>query len=387
MTEADEPILEVSGLGKSFAPNLSAARRAGLLGLLSELMPAALRPAGNRGQIDILRDISFTVEKGEGLAILGGNGEGKTTLLRLIAGLIKPDAGGITLRTSVSAVIELGAGVDNLLSGRENAELLLTWHGHPDVRSGVEKAENFAALGDKFDLPVQYYSTGMRARLAYAIAAQQEADLLLLDEALAVGDQDFQEKCMDHIGGHLERGGSLIFVSHNPELVFQCCSKAIVLEKGGIAKAGEVAACLDYYRRHTSPFRKHIPTDAEPSSCRVSIDGASWKDGHIAARIVIESDRPRLLRLVTSTSRGDGPNGTENFFFDKEARAVGKGCTSIDFRIAVDILPHGTNYLGAMLVDAETGKVLTRTGVNGGYAHIYRARPVRQRPSADATSS
>lgn len=387
MTATDAPILEVGGLGKSFAPNLAAARRAGLLGLLSELMPAAVRPAGNRGQIDVLRDISFTVEKGEGLAILGGNGEGKTTLLRLIAGLIKPDAGRIHLRTSVSAVIELGAGVNNMLSGRENAELLLTWHRHPDVRSGVERAEKFAELGDKFDLPVQYYSTGMRARLAYAIAAQQEADLLLLDEALAVGDQDFQEKCMDHIAGHLERGGSLIFVSHNPELVFQCCSKAIVLEKGSIAKAGEVAACLDHYRRNASQFKKHIRNDAEPSSCRVSIEDASWKDGYIEAKIIVESDRPRLLRLVTSTSRGDGLNGAENFFFDKEARAVGGGRTSIDFRIAVDSLPHGINYLGAMLVDAETGKALTRTGVNGGYAHIYRARPLRNRPSAEAASS
>lgn len=371
MNQDRKLLLEVRELSKGFSDDIVSARRAGLRGILSEFLPRLRAKVPGNAHRQVLSDISFDLHKGDSLAILGGNGEGKSTLLRLIAGLIKPDEGSVHLHRRVSSVFELGAGLDDLLSGRENAELLLSWHNHRAVAAGVEAVRMFADLGDKFDLPVQYYSSGMRARLAYAIAIQNEADLLLLDEVLAVGDQIFREKCLKHIEAHRERGGSLIFVSHNPELVFQCCNKAIVLRDGVIAKSGDVAACLDFYAMHMPQFRKDREKKARTEFCTVKIDEARWYDGRIEASVVVHSKKPLRCYIVASLSRKDGLEGADQIFIDPQERTMPVGETHFQFRREAIELQKGVSYLGIMLIDIDTGKALTRSDVSGGYSHIY----------------
>lgn len=237
------PLLEVDGVSKRFARGLRRSLRYGLADIASEFMPWRARaapPALRPDEFWALNDVSLTLAPGDALGIVGHNGAGKSTLLRIIAGLLKPDAGEVRSTGRQGAVIELGSGFNATLSGRDNANLILAWRAIPASQRPalVEQIEAFAELGEMFDAPLVHYSTGMRARLAYAIAVAPPNDLLVLDEALAVGDVAFQRKCLRFLSEHLDRGGALIFVSHNIYQLQTLCNRGILLDRGRIAYAG-----------------------------------------------------------------------------------------------------------------------------------------------------
>ena len=201
---------------------------------------------------EALSGLTFAVRRGETVGIVGENGSGKSTLLKLIAGVLNPTSGLLTRNGRVAAVLELGAGFDPAFSGRSNARLgsALMGYSPRQIDERLERIEDFAEIGEFMDRPVRTYSSGMLARLAFACAVHQDPDILLVDEALAVGDMFFQAKCLEHLRRMIRnQGTTLLFVSHDVVVVNQLCSKALYLEKGRIKAWGQALEVTDAYRR------------------------------------------------------------------------------------------------------------------------------------------
>jgi len=236
--------MSVSNLSKKYCGDLKKALFYGLRDIFGELTRGGVQPDMLRpGEFWALDDISFEVKRGEALAVIGRNGAGKSTLLRVIYGLLKPDAGQVRIAGRSEAIIELGTGFNPLLTGRENAEVGAALHGlDADATAQLlEKVVDFAELAEFIDAPLMSYSSGMKARLAYSLAAHLGPDLLLVDEALAVGDLAFQHKCIRHMRQFVHDGGSLLLVSHNVQQVQTVCDRAILIERGRVVMEGDVA--------------------------------------------------------------------------------------------------------------------------------------------------
>jgi ABC-type polysaccharide/polyol phosphate transport system ATPase subunit len=198
-----------------------------------------------------LRDVSVHVEPGEAVGLIGRNGSGKSTLLRLIAGIIRPTSGGVAVGGRVGSLLELGAGFHPDFSGRENVFLNGTIFGlrKAQIRERFDEIVAFAELEDSIDRPVRTYSSGMYMRLGFAIAAHLDADVLLLDEVFAVGDEAFQRKCFGKIFEFKQRGGTIVFVSHDASQVERLCERAVLLREGRKEFDGTVHEALTRYRR------------------------------------------------------------------------------------------------------------------------------------------
>jgi ABC-type polysaccharide/polyol phosphate transport system ATPase subunit len=197
-----------------------------------------------------LRDFNLRVERGDTVALVGPNGGGKSTVLRLIAGIYAPTAGTVETSGRIAAVIELGAGFNMELTGTENVELYASIMGLQRnlLARHYEEIVSFAGIGKFIDTPVKYYSSGMLARLAFSVAISGQPDILLLDEVLAVGDQSFQEKCFERLRSFQESGGTMVVVSHNLQTVSSLCSRAVWLENGSTRMEGDAGTVVEAYR-------------------------------------------------------------------------------------------------------------------------------------------
>lgn len=198
-----------------------------------------------------LQDINLEIRRGESVALIGANGSGKSTLLKVIAGVLHPTTGAVRVNGSVAPMIELGAGFDSELTARENVFLngAVLGHDRKFMEAHFNNIIDFAELWDFVDVPVKNYSSGMVARLGFAIATEIRADVLIVDEVLSVGDFRFQEKCEKRIAEMMEGGTTLLFVSHSTKQVRQLCQKAVWLKKGRIQMIGEVNEVCDAYER------------------------------------------------------------------------------------------------------------------------------------------
>lgn len=187
-----------------------------------------------------LQDVSFEVEKGESVALIGLNGCGKSTMLKTIAGVLKPTAGKVTVNGSIAPMIELGAGFDMDLTARENVYLNGAILGYNKEQMGIyyDDIVDFSELTDFMDVPVKNFSSGMLARLAFSIATIGKPDILIVDEVLSVGDFRFQEKCEKRIQGMMKEDTTILFVSHSIAQVKKICKRAIWLEKGHVREDG-----------------------------------------------------------------------------------------------------------------------------------------------------
>ena len=255
MTDAAAPVVRVEGLTKRFAGDLRRSLRYALHDIGRELVPRAPIGGPREGEFAALNGVSFELGAGEALGVVGRNGAGKTTLLKILYGLIKPDGGEVRLRGRVGGLIELGTGFDPVLTGRENigvnaAILGLT---PEEATDASEEVLDFAELGDAADMPLRYYSTGMRARLAFAVAAHLRPQVLLVDEVLAVGDFAFQRKCFRHMRRFLDGGGTLVLVSHNVFHVQSLCTRAMLLDRGTCVYAGTAVDTVARYLAAREP--------------------------------------------------------------------------------------------------------------------------------------
>lgn len=196
-----------------------------------------------------LNNISLKVKKGESWGIIGTNGSGKSTLLKLICGILKPYNGSVVMKGSVAPLIELGAGFDGDLTARENIFLNGAVLGYDKkfMQKHFDEIVDFAELADFLDMPIKNYSSGMAARLGFAIATVVRPDILICDEVLAVGDYAFQQKCEKRMKNMREQGTTLLFVSHSIESVKEVCDHALWLDKGVVKMNGDVQKVCDAY--------------------------------------------------------------------------------------------------------------------------------------------
>ncbi|MBU0664986.1 MAG: ABC transporter ATP-binding protein [Proteobacteria bacterium] len=232
----------------------------------------------------ILRNLSFELNAGESLGVIGVNGAGKSTLLKLLTRTSVPSEGTIEIHGRVSALLELGMGFHQDFSGRVNALMTCQMMGYSseEAHALLEEIREFSELGDYMDQPVRVYSTGMQVRLAFSAATVRRPEILIVDEALSVGDAYFQHKCISRIREYRDQGTTLLFVSHDPGAVKSLCNRAILLDGGAIVKDGAPDTVLDYYNSVIA--RKKLDEDIRQVE---GVDGRiSTRSGNGTARIM-----------------------------------------------------------------------------------------------------
>ena len=259
-----------------------------------------------------LHDVSLGVAHGEAVGLIGRNGSGKTTLLRLIAGIIKPTTGRVQAEGRIGSLLELGAGFHPDFTGRENVHLNGAIQGlrRRDLRERFDEIVAFAELEHAIDRPVRTYSTGMTMRLGFAVAAFLDADILLLDEVFAVGDEAFQRKCFGRIFAFKEAGGTIVFVSHDASAVERLCERSVLLEAGRVAFDGPTHEAVASYRRS-------LAADVDPAergaglrewgSGELTIASASLVGQEGSERLQFLSGEPFALRVAIAAHDGTPP--------------------------------------------------------------------------------
>ncbi|PKQ46709.1 ABC transporter ATP-binding protein [Confluentibacter flavum] len=247
--EENEVLVNVEGVSKKFCKDLKTSLWYGVKDLVSNVYGNKNERALRNKEFWAVKDVSFQLRRGECLGLIGHNGAGKSTLLKILNGLLMPDAGKVTIKGRVGALIELGAGFNPILTGRENiynngAVLGFT---KKEINAKVEDIIDFAEIREFIDMPVQNYSSGMKVRLGFAVAAQMEPDVLIIDEVLAVGDLGFIMKCFKTIDNLLDNT-AIIYVSHNMPTVSRLCDHVILMEKGkSVFQGDEVGKAIDLY--------------------------------------------------------------------------------------------------------------------------------------------
>ncbi|MBD8894688.1 ABC transporter ATP-binding protein [Desulfovibrio desulfuricans] len=265
---SEKPIIEVKGLWKRYG--------------LPPFLPWKKQHVADHEWA--LRDINFTLPRGGSLGILGRNGAGKSTLLKVLAGVTPPDKGTVNVYGRIFPMIELTAGMSMELSGRENIAILGTMMGlsRTEIQAVAAKVEDFSELGDWLLRPVWQYSSGMVSRLAFGIALYVQAELLIVDEALSVGDIMFQKKCLNAIYAMLEQGVSLLFVSHSPAAITRICTDGMLLESGKMLYYGTSMETLDEYYATLGiagkTTRKLLPEDQRQGSGDMRVTSIEFLD-------------------------------------------------------------------------------------------------------------
>jgi lipopolysaccharide transport system ATP-binding protein len=234
-------LLKVENIGKAYRNYCSEWQR------IARWFYLPIRPSEEHW---VLKGIDFTIERGEAVGIVGQNGAGKSTLLKMITGTLQPTQGRVQIAGRVAAILELGMGFNPELTGRQNVYHVggMLGFSHQQVSMVIEEVEEFAEIGEYFDEPVRTYSSGMQVRVAFSIATAYRPDILIVDEALSVGDARFQHKCMQRIRYYQQEGMSLLLVSHASDTVRMFCQRAIYIRDGKIEKIGDAASVMDYYQ-------------------------------------------------------------------------------------------------------------------------------------------
>jgi ABC-type polysaccharide/polyol phosphate transport system ATPase subunit len=234
-------LIRAENIGKCYASSLTAAR------LLRYISPWPMRP--REGDFWALRNVSFSINTGSVLGIIGRNGSGKSTILQVVAGLLEPSEGQLEVRGKISALLELGAGFNPEFTGRENIFLSGSVHGQSRDQMEERFADivSFADIGPHLDQPVKTYSSGMFARLAFAVAIQVDPDILIVDEILSVGDLGFQAQCFRKIEQLREKGTSILFVTHDLNAIQTLCDHVILLDQGRVREEGNPQDVVNAY--------------------------------------------------------------------------------------------------------------------------------------------
>ncbi|WP_181312318.1 ABC transporter ATP-binding protein [Nocardioides campestrisoli] len=215
---------------------------------LKQIVIAKAKGQRTHDTFNAVDDVSFTVSEGESIGLMGLNGSGKSTLLKMISGVMRPDEGTVLTRGRIAGLIATGAGFDMQLTGRENLWLNAAILGmsRAETQRKFDEIVEFAELGKFLDTAVAYYSSGMKARLGFAVAIHVDSDIFIADEALAVGDRPFKRKCKDKMDEVRQAGTTIFYVSHAPGSVRKLCDRVLVLEKGRLTFDGDVDAGIKF---------------------------------------------------------------------------------------------------------------------------------------------
>ncbi len=320
-----------------------------------------------------LKDVTFSVKPGEAFAIIGQNGSGKSTLLKILTSIVQPDSGVIRVNGKVSALLELGAGFQPDLTGRENIYLNGSILGlsRAQITDRFDDIVGFSELDAFIDTPIKHYSSGMYMRLGFSIAIHVDPDILVIDEVLAVGDQNFQHKCLDRIRDFKRRGKTIVFVSHDLATVSQLCSRAILLHEGRVVARGSTSKAIDHYHvinqenRDQRMIDEHVAVTEELQdrwgNRAIEITAVEFLDGTGQKTVCFRTGDPFRVRISYRASqrierpvfgvaihRNDGthvngPNTKISGAVPEYIEGSGAACFAID---SLPLLP-GTYYFTA----------------------------------------
>ncbi|MFN2470710.1 MAG: ABC transporter ATP-binding protein [Gaiellaceae bacterium] len=330
-------------------------------------------------EILALRDVSFQVERGESVGVVGRNGSGKTTLLRLVAGIFAPTSGRIEVGGSIGSLLGLGAGFHPDFTGRENVFLNGALHGlsRRFVRERMDEIVAFAELDRFIDLPVRTYSSGMNMRLGFALATHLEADVLLLDEVFAVGDEAFQRKCFGKIFEFKNRGGTIFFVSHAAPAVESLCERSLLLRAGQLEFDGPTTDAIARYQRLLAEEENPVERGAglqEWGSGEARVTEIALEDATGGPRRQYLSGEPLVTRLRVEVAPGCPPPQVTLEVHLAGGALVGSSAQQLAelgwdgaggacwLRFEVESLPlaDGRFELAVTLADPESGHVYHR---------------------------
>jgi ABC-2 type transport system ATP-binding protein len=321
-----------------------------------------------------LHDVSFTIEQGETVGILGHNGSGKSTLLKCIAGILTPSSGQVLVRGRLASLLELGAGFHPDLTGRENVFINAAFLGMPrkEIAARFDEIVDFAGLEQFIDEPVKHYSSGMYVRLGFAVAVNLDPDVLLVDEVLAVGDEVFQLKCMSRIKQFQDEGRTIVLVTHAAETVRQVCNRAIVLDHGNMVIDDEPGKAIRVFREY---LHGHPPAALDAESfieSPLTIGDVRVHHDHESSRRHVHVGESVWVDIEVTTTRPIDDAILDLEVTDNEGRILYHVDTdSLDERIApldgacslrVDIgrigLLDGEFPINLKLIERSTGRVL-----------------------------
>ena len=306
-----EPVISVEGLGKRYY--LAHEKRSDTL---RDSLTRKFRQLGrsltgggdesNGGEeFWALRDVSFTVNQGEVVGIIGRNGAGKSTLLKLLSRITEPTAGRAVIRGRVASLLEVGTGFHPELSGRENIFLngAILGMSREEIRRKFDEIVAFAEVERFLDTQVKHYSSGMYVRLAFAVAAHLEPEILIVDEVLAVGDAQFQKKCLGKMGEVArDSGRTVLFVSHNTAALQAICRTALWLQQGRVVQAGPINECLPAYLASGNEAATYAPANtSRPHITSVAIDRAALASGLLRIRVGFKSPFPLPCPVIGIT--------------------------------------------------------------------------------------
>jgi ABC-type polysaccharide/polyol phosphate transport system ATPase subunit len=282
-------------------------RRSQLQTLKSALLRREFIPSPE-SSVPALRNVSFNVGRGEAFGVIGRNGSGKSTLLKIVSGILKPTSGRLTVDGRISALIELGAGFHPEITGRENIYIngIMLGLTRREIDQRFDRIVAFSGVGEFIDQPVKTYSSGMYVRLGFAVAVHVDPDILLIDEVLAVGDEEFSQKCIGKIQEMKSRGVTLLFVTHQLDLVKTLCDRALWLDHGEVAGLGEPRRVIDDYLQEVAgieppPEEEELADDEENRA-----DGEEeerWGSGEVTlTRVALTDSRGRELVALGGSS-------------------------------------------------------------------------------------
>ena len=399
------PVIEIERVSKRYSRSLRRTLWYGITDIAKEVSgrgqySETLRPT----EFWALRNVSFTVERGEAVGLIGHNGAGKTTLLKLLNGLIKPTTGRIAVHGSVRALIALDAGFNPILTGRENvkvASAVLGIRGRDSERR-LEKIVEFSEIGDFIDSPVRSYSSGMVARLGFSIAVHTQPDILLVDEVLAVGDLNFAIKCYRKINEFRNNGGSIVLVSHNAYSIRSNCDRVVWIEHGVVQDIGATADVCDAYeaavaRQDSSSVVdeytdgavaleavRHRPTiqSSEPFAVELDFEVTRPLDRPIVA---LSFSTLAGQSVVGNTSATDGADvvlqpGRNVLRITYDDLPLARGIYAINVVVAEGTI---NNQVLAVLKASEFEVQVPRGDLGAGVVHL---RPAWTTPEIDRTS-
>lgn len=365
-TAASEVVLRADHMGKEYKLYASSGQR----------FKALLTGRAYHRSHWALRDVSFELRRGQCIGVIGDNGAGKSTLLKLLAGTLQPSVGALHRVGRVTAILELGAGFHPDFTGRENLYFAGNMIGIQSAQMAEleEEIVAFAGLGDAMNRAVKTYSSGMVVRLAFALMTAIQPDVLIVDEALAVGDQPFQKKCVERITAFKENGCTILFCSHSPYHIRTLCDSAMWLHKGQIEEFGDTEAVLGAYLTHTRILLQEqeqaaqgsletstdTPTDAEadattaaPAAKVHAADAAHIISVEVAHLVQDKEDQAPLLDsrdlVVTITARGNGQECPNIGFMIEQSKGVG----------ITSLATHEENAKPTQLEDGSWQSVLT----------------------------
>jgi lipopolysaccharide transport system ATP-binding protein len=384
-----EIAIEVADLSKHF--RLATERR-------DSLKERFVRGSGRYDEFWALRDVSFEVERGTTFGLIGHNGSGKSTLLKILAGIYRPTKGSVAANGRVSALLELGAGFHGELTGRENVYLngAILGLSRKQIDASMDKIIDFAGIGDFIDSPVKVYSSGMYVRLGFSIAVTVDPEILIVDEIIAVGDEEFQRKCFDHLFELRRQGTTIVLVSHSLGIVNDLCDNALWLDHGNMRAVGEVRDVVDEYLQDVNKREAAAggTVDADASgpvrlgSGEIRIRDLEYLDGSGAVVPFLMSGEPATIRLHYDATV-DVPEAVFGLAFVHESGVTVAGPNSGFGDRAFQVVAGGGHvdfHLDRFAL--QPGMFLVTTAVvDRGHSYDYVDRGYELRVRADSASA